>query len=158
MSARLLTLALVALGFAACSSNDPEDVVLTSKEMLVERYSSLAPGTFRVKHPSERIEFQGTDMRPGLVEPGLSLFSSDGEYVFRVTSDVLVKVDSLGEVGWSGTYNGSEGPHSCSGRLYVLESTASLLRAVFAGSCGVVGPLSGPSHFQLLEGGFAYVR
>lgn len=154
--AALLT--VVALVLTSCSSNDPEDVVLTSREALIERYGSLAPGTFRIRHPSAQLEFQGTEMKPGLVNPTLSLISRPEPMFVVMYSVAVVSVDSTGSFGWSGSYNGPEGPHDCSGTLYVLESTPTLLRGVFAGSCGKVNPLRGPHDFTLVEGGFAYVR
>ena len=150
--------AALALTLASCSSNASEDVVLPGRDVLVERYGTLAPGTFRVRHPSARRDFQGTEMKPGLVNPTLSLISRPEPMFVVMYSVAVVSVDSTGSFGWSGSYNGPEGPHDCSGRLYVMESTASLLRGVFAGACGNVSPLSGPSNFELLEGGFAYMR
>lgn len=158
MLPRLAALALAALSFAACSSNDPEDVVLPNREALVSRYGTLAPGTFHVWHPRAGLNFRGTEMKPGLVDPTLRLISRPESMVAYLLSDALVAVDSVGDFGWSGSYNGPEGPHNCTGMLYILESTPTLLRAVFAGRCGEVDPLSGPRNFQLLEGGFAYVR
>ena len=157
-SPSLLAALALALVLASCSSNDSEDVVLTSWETLIKRYGNLAQGTFRVRHPSARLEFQGTEMPQPFIDPTLSLISRDEPMVVDLTSRALVVVDSIGDFGWSGSYNGPKGPHGCSGRLYIMESTASLLRAVFAGACGKVGPLSGPRDFTLLEGGFAYRR
>ena len=151
----LAALALV-LTLAACSSNDPEDVVLPGRDVLVERYGTLAPGTFRVWHPSARLEYRGTEIK--LFDPSLYLIGRAPTVQVVLISDATKPDNVAGDFTWSGSYNGSEGPHGCSGRFYVMESTASLLRGVFAGACGIVGPLSGPSNFELIEGGFAYRR
>lgn len=157
MRAPLLLLALAAVTLS-CSSNAPEDVVLPSKETLIQRYGTLSPGTFHVWHPRARLDFHGTEMKPDLAGQMLSLISRPQAMVVDLVSLQMYESSGTSYNEWGGSYNGPAGPHSCTGMLYILESTPTLLRAVFAGRCGKVDPLSGPRNFELLEGGFAYVR
>ena len=77
----------------------------------------------------------------------------------NVISEDVLNVGPVGAYGWIGTHSGNPaGSSTCSGTIYILESTASLLRGVLAGACGLNRPLGGPRDFTLFEGGFAYAR
>ncbi len=154
-----LVLAALSLLLASCS-NDLEDVRLPGRETLVSRYGTLAPGTFRVREPGVRLDVEGSEFF--LSEIGKTLYLGKRELNFfevGIESGAVVTSGQVGEVSWAGAYGGGPGgSRDCSGRLYVMESTPTLLRGVFAGSCGKVNPLRGPHDFTLVEGGFAYRR
>ncbi len=154
MSVRLLALAFAALRLVACSSNDLEDVKLPSQATLVSRYGSLAPGTFRVGN------LEGSDFYLSEISKTLYLSKRElGSFNMGISSMAIMAIGYVGEASWSGSLGSAPtGSWSCSGSLYVIESTPTLLRGVFAGACGEVDPLRGPHGFRLFEGGFAYVR
>ena len=154
-----LLLAALTLVLASCS-NDLEDVKLPGQKTLVSRYGTFAPGTFRVREPGVRLDVEGSEFF--LSEIDKTLYISNRERNFfevGISSQAVVTSGQVGEAPWGGSYGGGPGrSRDCSGRLYVMESTPTLLRGVFAGSCGKVNPLRGPHDFTLLEGGFAYRR
>ena len=164
MRSRLL-LAVLALVLASCGSNSAESVALPSERTLVAHYGTLAPGTFHVRQQSLRLDVKGTEFGRGLSAPILfmrnrSIKSDNGSFFsLDVTSEDILKVGPVGAYGWVGGHSGNPvGSTTCSGTIYILESTASLLRAVLAGACGLNRQLGGPRDFTLFEGGFAYRR
>ena len=86
-------------------------------------------------------------------------FDNGSSFSADVMSENILKIGPVGAYGWLGGHRGNPaGPTTCSGTIYILESTASLLRGVLAGACGLNRPLGGPRDFKLFEGGFAYAR
>ncbi len=86
-------------------------------------------------------------------------FDDGSFFSLDVMSENILKVGPVGAYGWIGGHRGNpNGSTTCSGTIYILESTASLLRAVLAGACGLDRQLGGPRDFKLFEGGFAYAR
>ena len=153
-------LAALALVLASCSGVEAEDVVLPGRTVLVQRYGTLAPGTFRVRQPSIRLDVEGDDFSLSEIDKTLYLRNRERSFFsLGIGSKAVVAAGQTGEATWAGSYRGDpESSRSCSGKLYVMESTSTLLRGVFAGSCGKTGALLGPHDFTLVEGGFAYRR
>ena len=160
MRTPLLLAALAVLTLASCSGVEAEDVVLPGRETLVQRYGTLAPGTFRVRQPSIGLDVEGNDF--SLSEIGKTLYLRNRERSFfslGIGSEAVVAVAQAGEAYWAGSYSGDPASsRTCSGKLHITGSTPVLLRGVFGGSCGKVGALRGPHDFTLVEGGFAYRR
>ena len=160
----LAALALTLL-LASCGSNSAESVALPSEKTLVAHYGTLAPGTFHVRQQSLRLDVKGTEFSQGLVMPIVYMrnrsikFEDGSHFSLDVTSEDILKVGPVGAYGWIGGHSGNPiGSTTCSGTIYILESTASLLRGVLAGACGLNRQLGGPRDFKLFEGGFAYAR